>query len=296
MEKSKIGGYISAFGAYLLWGVLPIYWKQLGHLSATGLLGIRMIMTCITLLIVVHILKKPLYMSYIKTPKTRYRLMISSFFITVNWGIFIYAVNAGHMLDASLGYYINPLISVFLGIFILKEKLTKSQYISIALAFVGVIYLTLSYGKFPWIAMCLAFSFAFYGLLKKVYHLDSFNSLLVEVLYILPFMIYFTMSSKTDVLFSGNVDYAFIFIIFAGVVTVIPLILFSEAAKRIPLSAIGFLQYIAPTLMLLIGVLIYGETFSIDHAISFGFIWLGLSIYTVTVIKNRNNVASEDVC
>lgn len=286
MEQKNISGYIYVFLAYLIWGILPIYWKQLQSLNAVELLAIRIIMATITLIAIVYMTKKIYFINYLKNKNTRHKLLLSSFLISVNWGVFIYAVNSGYVIQASLGYYINPLVSVFLGIFVMKERLTKTQYFAIFLALIGVLYMAISHGQFPWISLLLAFSFALYGLLKKLYQLDSLNSLLTETIFLVPFMIIALIFGDNGGAWvvSSNL-YEWIFILLAGVITVIPLILFSEGAKRIPLSAVGFLQYLEPTLMLVIGVLLYGEEFTIQHGISFGFIWLGLIIYSVTVIK-----------
>lgn len=283
MEKKKLSGYIYVFTSYLIWGILPIYWKQLSILSSVELLAIRIIMATVSFIAIVYITKNIHFIDYLKNKKTRLQLLLSSFFIAINWGVFIYAVNSGYVVQASLGYYINPLVSVFLGIFILKEKLSKIQYFAIFLALIGVLYMTISNGQFPWISLLLAFSFALYGLLKKLYQLDSLNSLLAETIFLLPFMIFaLAFGDERGQWVLSSSLYEWIFILLAGVVTIVPLFLFSEGAKRIPLSAVGFLQYIEPTLMLTIGVLLYGEEFTLQHGISFGFIWLGLIIYSVS--------------
>lgn len=276
------------FVAYVMWGIIPIYWKQLTMIGTLDLLTIRIIVSAITLIIVVFIGKKVVFTTYLKDPKIRIKLIVSACLISINWGVFVYAINAGFVLQASLGYYINPLVTVFLGIFIMKERLSKSQYISIILALIGVIYLAIAYGEFPWISIVLAFSFGFYGLVKKLYQLDSINSLLVETLYSMPVMLIIMLFFGTDHSWIQQIGAnEIIFILLAGIITSVPLLLFSEGAKRIPLSAVGFLQYIAPTLMLLVGVILYNENFTSAHVISFSFIWLGLVIYTVSVFKKK---------
>lgn len=286
MRGKKYFGYFSAFAAYVMWGLLALYWKELGHITAIQQLSIRILMTVVTLGIVLFLWKNKNFLDYLKTPKTRYMLMLTSFLITVNWGVYVYAVAIDQILQASLGYYINPLVSVFLGIFILKEKMNKIQYVSIGLAAVGVMYMTVSYGQFPWISLALAFSFGFYGLFKKTMHLDSMSSLFVEVVFIAPFMLLLLLRTELGLVASGS-PVTVILMLLAGVVTIVPLVLFAEGAKRIPLSAVGFLQYIAPTLMLLLGVLKYGEAFTVDHAVSFGFIWAGLILFSVTTLRSE---------
>ena len=282
-------GYGMALASYVIWGVLPIYWKQLSYLGSLRLLSVRIMMTALCLIVFVHIQKNPLYLSYLKDSKIRLQLLVTSILIGLNWGIFVFAVGNGFVVQASLGYYINPLISMFLGIVLLKEHLSKAQKMAIGSALLGVVYLTLSYGTFPWISIVLAFSFGLYGFFKKTYQLDSLNSLAVEALYILPFVLIFIFRTDPRIWMgiNGTLDYRFILIILAGIVTIVPLVLFAEGAKRIPLSAVGFLQYIAPTMMLVIGVMMYGESFTIHHGISFIFIWLGLVIYSVSLLKPR---------
>jgi chloramphenicol-sensitive protein RarD len=284
MERINIKGYIMTFSAYVLWGIIPLYWKQLTSIGSLELISLRIIVTVITLLSVVLAMRNPLFIGYLKDGKKRKQLMVSSGFIAINWGVFVYAINSGHLVQASLGYYMNPLISMLLGIVILKERLSKAQYISIILAFAGVLFLTFGYNEFPWISLILAFSFAFYGFFKKTYHLDSLHSLLVEGLYLLPIVIGITFMTNATTKWVADVTVnEWGLLMLAGLITSIPLILFSNGAKLIPLSAVGFLQYIAPTLMLLIGVLLYGEVFTTTHKISFALIWLGLLIYTVSL-------------
>jgi chloramphenicol-sensitive protein RarD len=289
MDKALIKGYSMTFLAYVIWGIMPIYWKQLTEIMALELISMRIVITVITLLLFVLMAKQKEFLVYMKHSKIRKQLLVSSFFIAVNWGIFVYAVNAGYMVQASLGYYMNPLISVFLGIFILKEKLTKPQYISLAFAALGVLFLTISYGQLPWISLILGGTFALYGLFKKVYHLNSINSLLVETIYLLPISILALLWTQVNSLWIKDISIStWIILTLAGLITAIPLVLFSDGAKLIPLSAVGFLQYVAPTLMLLIGVVLYKEKFTFIHKISFSFIWLGLLVYSGSLIKKSD--------
>ena len=190
------------------------------------------------------------------------------------------------MLQASLGYYINPLISVLLGIVFLKEKLEKAKITAIVLASIGVAYMTFSLGEIPYISLILALSFGLYGFMKKKLLLDSYNSLLVETMFIslaaIVYSIYLLATGTTSI--GGLSTLEIVLIIFSGVVTCLPLILFNEGAKRIPLSSLGFLQYLAPTMMLLVGVFLYGESFTKAHAVGFAFIWIGYFIYIFSLI------------
>ncbi len=285
--KNKLAiGYISAFSAYLIWGLLPVYWKQLKGIDAVNLLAIRVTMTVMTLFLVILIRKKYDFITYLKNPKIRKSLILSSLFIGVNWMVFVYAINSNQLVQASLGYYINPLLSIALGIVFMKEKLSRIQFLAIGLAFAGVMYLTIGYGVFPWISLILALSFGLYGLMKKVYQLDSMNSLMLEGAIILPIIwVMLLIQGEVPTWLTNSSGIQWMLILIAGLVTVVPLILFAEGAKRIPLSAIGFLQYIAPTLMLVIGVLLYGEAFTKEHLVAFAFIWSGLAVYSYSVVR-----------
>lgn len=289
-ERSQsFKGYILAIISYLIWGILPLYWKQLKVCSSMEILANRIIGSFIFLSIIIWLAKKNGFFDYLKAKKTRNALIMTGILLTLNWFVFIVAVNSNQVVQASLGYYINPLISVLLGMIVLKERINKLQVIALILAFCGVAYMTISYGIFPWISLVLAISFATYGLLKKVYALDSILSLLGEVLILLPiisiYWIYLWFIGENH-LFIGDVK-TIMFIAFSGVVTVVPLYFFAEGTKRIPLSSIGFLQYITPTMMLLIGVLVYGEPFTMAHKVSFTFIWVALTLYAVSIIRNR---------
>lgn len=219
--------------------------------------------------------------------KQLYALAIASFIISANWFIYIWAVNSGHMIEASLGYYINPLISILLGVIVLKEKLTIYQFVSFLLAGVGVLILTVSHGSFPWIAISLALTFGLYGLAKKLINVDSAVGLTLETLVVSPFAFiylvillfnnsnsFFTASMKTNLLLIG-----------AGVATAVPLLYFAKGAQKIPLSLLGFLQYIAPTLTLILGVFVYQEHFTKVQLLSFIFIWSALTIYSLSKTK-----------
>jgi len=290
MEKISVKGYIMTFVAYVLWGVIPIYWKQLTSFHSFELISLRIMITVVTLLLFVIVAKQQEFICYIRDKKIRRQLMITALLIAVNWGVFVFAVNAGFMVQASLGYYMNPLFSVLLGIVVLKEKLSKVQYISLLFAFIGVVYLAVSYGKIPWIALILGSSFALYGLFKKTYHLNSINSLLVETIFLLPITIALVIYTQVNTPWMSSIQSSEWFILcLAGIITAIPLILFSDGAKLIPLSAVGFLQYVAPTLMLLIGVVMYKEAFTMSHKISFLFIWSGLVIYSISLVKKRQD-------
>ncbi|MFI8574841.1 EamA family transporter RarD [Rossellomorea aquimaris] len=291
MRQDQAGIIYTAF-SYFLWGILPIYWKWLNHVSAYEILANRIFWSFWFMLLFLFLSKRwKDFTAYIKTSLTKkkqlFALLLASLLISTNWFIYIWAVNTNQMVEASLGYYINPLVSVLLGVFILKESLSKAQMVSFGLAAIGVLILTISYGDFPWIAVGLAFSFGLYGLAKKLIQVESSIGLTLETLTIAPLsLLYlgyiynegslslFHVSSGTDLLLIG-----------AGAVTAIPLLFFSKGAQLIPLYMVGFLQYIAPTLTLILGIWVYNETFSFTHLISFMFIWLALTIFTASRVQ-----------
>lgn len=293
-----IRGYVYAFLGYFIWGVLPVFWHRLGDISSIEILLCRIIFSVITLLIYVYISKNALFISYLEDKKTRRSLMITASLLAVNWGIFVYAVNSSHVVQASLGYYINPLFSILLGVIFFKEKLDKIKIAAIVLAAIGVAYMTFSLGEFPYLSLALAVSFGLYGYMKKRLQLDSYNSLLVETALLsviaVIYSIYLFASNTSSIKGLDTVE--IVLVLASGIVTCLPLILFNEGAKRIPMSALGFLQYLAPTMMLLLGVFLYGEAFTKVHLISFIFIWFGYFMYIFSIIlyyKKPSKIVKE---
>ena len=291
MLENERQGVIWALGAYVVWGVLPIYWKWLGHVPSSEIITSRVIWAFVfTMLFVVIMRNSKLLLVDIRTlwqnQKAFWSLFFASALISGNWFLYIWAVNNNHLVETSLGYYINPLISVMLGIFFLKERLTSAQKLAVVIALIGVIILTISYGRFPWLAMALAISFAIYGLMKKTIPLDAVRGLAIETLFILPFaLIYYIYLFVSDqaIMFHNNLQ-TDILLVFTGAATAIPLVLFAKGAQRMPLYMIGFLQYIAPTCMLFLGVMIYDETFNAIDLLSFSLIWLALILFTVSKV------------
>jgi chloramphenicol-sensitive protein RarD len=278
-------------GAYAMWGFFPIYWKLLQHVPALELLGHRIAWSFIFLMIIILISKQWNEFRSLINAKTLRIYLIASLLIGVNWLLYVWAVNAGHIVETSLGYFINPLLSVFLGLIILREKLRLTQWIPIVIAFIGVVYLTFTYGRLPWIALGLAFSFGFYGLVKKLAPLSSVFGLTLETgILFIPALAYLGIheaDGTASFLHTGIT--ADLLMIGAGVVTTIPLLMFASAAKQIPLTMIGVLQYLAPTIQFLIGVFIYKEAFDTTRLIGFSIVWLALIIFWVeNFMANRN--------
>lgn len=291
MLENERQGVIWAIGAYLVWGVLPIYWKWLGHVPSDEIITSRVLWAFIfTLLFVLFMKKGKVLLADMQTlwknQRAFWSLFSASALITGNWFLYIWAVNHNHLVETSLGYYINPLISVLLGIFFLKERLTSAQKLAFVIASVGVIILTISYGRFPWLAFALAISFAIYGLIKKTIPLDALRGLTIETLFIVPFaFLYYIYLFVNDrgVLFHDTWQ-TDVLLVLTGAATAVPLVLFAKGAQQIPLYMIGFLQYIAPTCMLFLGVIIYGETFSGIDLLSFSLIWIALVLFTFSKV------------
>ncbi len=292
IDQEQTIGIASGAGAYFLWGILPLYWKLLSGVTSEEVLAHRIIWSFVFMMVILLVLgklssfQKELF-SIFKQPKKLTAIAFASLFITINWYAFIWAVNHDHVIQTSLGYYINPLISVLLGILFLKERLSFWQLISFALATIGVLNLVFRFGEIPWVSLILAMSFGLYGLLKKTARLHALTGLTIETLLITPFALIYLISvrsSMSDALYINNVS-ILVLLLGAGIVTAVPLLLFASGANRISLSMIGFLQYIAPTLMLIQGVFLYGESFTPAHMVSFALIWAALIIFTLARTK-----------
>ena len=291
MERENTIGIIYTAGAYILWGILPIYWKFINQVPALEILAHRVIWSFIFVLIIVVLLKRKLLKNFFQVQmsqkKTWLGLFLASLFISINWLTYIYAVNTNHIVEASLGYYINPLVAVLLGVFVLREKVNKLQAISFVIAGIGVIYMTVSVGKLPWISLILALSFGFYGLSKKLIKVDSILGLLLETLFVLPFALLFLayLGVNDQQSFSTGSIKNDLFLLGSGIATALPLLWFGIGAQKIPLYMVGFLQYISPTISLILGVLMYGESFTKDHVVTFACIWIAIAIFTISNIR-----------
>lgn len=287
-------GIIYALLAYLLWGVLPIYWKMLNEVNAGAVLAHRIIWSFVFLVLMIIFTNqiKPFFKAaavIFNSKKTIIILFAASIVISLNWLTFIWAVQNNFVIQTSLGYYINPLISVVMGIIFLKERLSLAQALAVGLATVSVLYLTFSYGVFPWVSLILAFTFATYGLLKKFIVINSIYSLTIETLFITPialiFLIFFNQNNTSFIDFS---NITIVLLIGAGIATAVPLILFGRAVQDLSLSFIGILQYLAPTIMLILGIFLYGESFTKAHFISFTLIWIALIIYLASSLLDNS--------
>jgi len=276
-------GILYGIGAYTLWGFFPIYWKFLHNISALQLIGHRIGWSFILMMGVILISGQRADLLSTLSARNFRIYLIASLLIGVNWLMYVWAVNAGHIVETSLGYFINPLLSVLLGLLILHEKLRRTQWIPIVIAFVGVVYLTITFGRLPWIALSLAFSFGFYGLVKKLAPLSSLFGLTLETgILFIPAVIYLWIAEAngTGAFLHTGVVSDFL-MIGAGLVTTVPLLMFASAAKQIPLTMIGVLQYLAPTIQFLLGIFVYKEKFDHTQLIGFSIVWLALVIFWV---------------
>jgi chloramphenicol-sensitive protein RarD len=282
-------GIIYAILAYSSWGLLPLFWKLLDTIPATEVLAHRVIWSSVFTLLICLFIKKDYLRQYFTNKKSILRLMVTGIIVSLNWGVYIYAINSGQIIEASLGYFINPLVSIVLGMIFFREKLNKNQLAAFALAVIGVTYLTINFGHFPWIAVVLALSFGVYGLMKKQMNYDSMSALAVETTLVAPFAIgyLFFGTQASGISFVSQPLPIIIFLLFSGVVTIFPLFWFANAAVRISLKSVGFFQYIAPSIKLFIGIYFFHEIFSTVHFISFSFIWGGLVLYIVDMIVKK---------
>ncbi|MBT2151342.1 EamA family transporter RarD [Pseudoalteromonas tetraodonis] len=283
IDTEQRKGAIFACLAFFMWGLAPIYFKMIHHVSAFEILMHRVIWSVMFLILVVSVLN---YWNKIKRiliqPKLILMLVVTSTLLGFNWGLFIWAINNNHMLDASLGYYINPLLNVLLGMVFLNERLRKLQGAAVALAFTGVLLQLISFGSFPVVAFSLATSFALYGLLRKKLQVDALPGILIEALILLPVALtYWWLMVPTETSnLPANGWLTNALLVSAGIVTTLPLLCFTGAAKRLQYTTLGFFQYIGPSLMFILAVVFYGEVFDAERVITFACIWSALAIFS----------------
>ncbi|MBI9112582.1 EamA family transporter RarD [Maridesulfovibrio ferrireducens] len=283
-------GLIFAVSAFIMWGLLPIYWKTLKEVPPLELLCHRVVWSFFFLAVVLSFKKRwAEVITALQDRKVKILLAVSSSLIGVNWFVFIWSINNDHVVEASLGYYINPLVNILLGFIFMKDKLNSMQGAAICCAFAGVLYSVIDLGKFPYIALTLAVSFALYGLVRKVMRVESLPGLFIETTVLIPLAGGYLIWLATE----GNLSLGRIggeadaLLLGAGVVTSIPLLCFANGARRLKLMTLGMLQYISPTLMLLLGIFIYNEPFDNARLVTFCFIWTGIAIYLFDSIHRQ---------
>ncbi len=285
-------GLLYGLGAYLLWGLLPLYWKLVEKAGAFEILahrGIWSLLLCLFLLA----LRKQIKSGYqmVKARRTLALLFLASGVLMLNWGVFIWAVTVDRVVDAALGYYITPLINVSLGVFLLHERLRTLQKVAVSLAAIGVLVLTLGYGAVPWVALVLSTSWACYSLIKKKLHLGALETLTMEALFaFIPNLVYLIAIERAGTAVFGKDTGLTILLLGAGFATVAPLLLFNGSTTRLPLSTVGLLQYITPTMMFIIGVFINNEDMAPVKLLGFAFIWSALAFLSRDLIKSNRAI------
>ncbi|WP_192456465.1 EamA family transporter RarD [Musicola keenii] len=286
-----------ALGAYIIWGIAPVYFKLLSAVPPNEILSHRIIWSFFFMLLLLSLSRKwGVVRQALRHPRQLLLLAVTALLVACNWLIYIWAVNNNHILEASLGYFINPLINVLLGMLFLGERFRPMQWLAMLLAAFGVLVQLWTFGSLPVIALSLAFSFGFYGLLRKKIGIDGQTGMLVETLWLLPaamvYLLRFADSPTSHVM--QNPSSLTLLLMMAGVVTTVPLLLFTAAAMRLRLSTLGFFQYLGPTLTFLLAVVVYGETISVDRLITFGFTWLALLIFIADALYTQRRLRRAD--
>lgn len=279
---------MAALSTYLIWGVLPLYWNLLARAGANEILAHRIIWSFFFMVVVLMVTKR--WQSFKEDCRALWQnkkrgaiLLLAAFTISLNWLTYIWAVNHGHVIDTSIGYYINPLMSVLFGIVFFRERISGLKKISLLLAAIGIVLMTYQLGKLPWVAVVLAVSFSVYGALKKQLHLNPFSSITLETLLMVPFAVPYIgilMMSPANHFSLATPDLA-LYLMGTGVVTAVPLVLFSYGANLLPLNVLGFFQYISPTIGLLLGIFFFHETFGMAQISALGFVWAAIVLFTV---------------
>ena len=277
--------------AWTMWGFFPLYWPLLEPAGAVEILAHRIFWSLIVMLAVVLVMRKrAALLATFANRRTRWLLALAAVLITVNWGTYIYGVNSHHVVETSLGYFINPLVSVLLGVVVLGERLRRLQWAALALAGIAVLALTVEYGRPPWISLVLAFSFGSYGLAKKKANAGAVESLVLETALIAPVAlgyIVFLMATGASTFGREGAGHV-VLLVGTGVVTVIPLLCFGGAATRIPLSTLGLMQYLTPTVQFLLGILFFHEPMPAMRWVGFSLIWLALALFTAETLRHRH--------
>ncbi|MDR0638373.1 MAG: EamA family transporter RarD [Spirochaetaceae bacterium] len=285
---STAKGSLFALFAYLLWGVFPSYWKLLSPVDSLHILAARIVFSLVFVGVLLIVKKNTAWLAHFRDKKKRGRIFVSAALVTINWGVYIFAVNSGHTVEASLGYFINPLISIVLGLFIFRERLKPLQWAAFALAAAGVALLTAFSGRFPFIALALALSFAFYGLAKKTLSFDALEALAAETFASIPFAVILLFIPAAGLSYLGTLPWPIaLCLVLAGPVTALPLIFFAKGARLIPLSTLGFVQFVNPILQFLSGVVLFRETFPPRNLLCFALIWAAAILYCVSFFTKR---------
>ena len=294
MEGKRKKGLMCGIGAYLMWGSLPIYWKLLDEVAALEILANRFIWSAIFVILLLFLFKKQQeFLQETKELFSSWRsgltMFLAALTICCNWGTYIWSVTSGRIVEASMGYYINPLVSILFGLIFLKERMNSLQVLAVLCAALGIGIMIIQNGSLPWVSVTLAMSFAFYGLLKKVIKVQALTSILLETLFMVPVALgYLYYLSQNGGNSYQNAGWSIqLLLAGAGVVTAVPLLFFTRSAQLLPLNILGFIQYLAPTISLLLGVFVYNEVFDTTHLYAFSCIWLGLLFFIWSQLRVR---------
>jgi len=298
-QQDERSALIAGFAAFATWGLIPVYWKLLQTIPAAEILAHRFVWTTVFLIVLLTWQRRWLELRQAAASRSALLYCLASgLALSINWLFFIWAVNVGRVVETSLGYFMTPLVNVLFGAIFLRERLTRWQLISVLLALVGVLNLTLGYGKFPWVAIILCVSFGIYGLLRKKSGTRAIPGLFLETMLLTPFAIlYLLQLQRTGASAFGPAHWSLALVLVStGVVTGLPLVWFGHAARHLRMTTVGFLQYLAPTGSFFLGVFLYHEPFTRAHLVTFTFIWIALAIFTIEAVlrwrSSRDQVPS----
>ena len=293
-------GPLYVLTCYILWGVLPVFWKLLAAVDSLYVLAGRIVWSLVFISAILAVRRGfGAVRAVLGDRRELGRLALAGIFVCVNWGSYIWAVNSGHMLDASLAYYMNPILAILLGTVVFRERLTGLQWLSVAVTFTGLVITILRYRQIPWVALIIGGSFAVYGAIKKGVHVDAGVSVFFETLVLSPFALVFMAAAEVRDAGAVGVLHGWQWLLLpaAGVVTTVPLLFFAKGIKTTPMTLSGILMYINPTLQLLLSVLLYQEAFTTTHAILFGFVWSGLALYLLSsLLREHKHKKEETLC
>jgi chloramphenicol-sensitive protein RarD len=282
-------GILYASLAFLFWGLFPLYFHAINEVPPVQILAHRMVWSLLLLMIVLTVRRQWGWLNVVRKPKVLMSFIASAFFLSANWGIYIWAVNSGHVIESSLGYFINPLVNIMFGYLLLGERMRRGQWAAIGLAALGVAWLTWQAGTLPWIALLLAGTFGIYGLLRKTAALGALEGLSFETMVLFPlalvYVAWLTVHGQ-NVFLNTDSNTTRLLLLAAGPITAIPLLLFAAGARRIPLSVLGLLQYLSPTLQFLLGVWIFHEHFDAGKLLGFALIWSALVLFAAEGLLN----------
>ena len=287
MDERRIG-VLAGLGAYVLWGAFPLYFPLLEPAGGLEIVAHRVVWSLLFVALLLTVIRSwPLVRAAVAHPRTLLVLAAAAVLIAVNWLVYVYAVNSGHVVEASLGYFINPLVSVVLGVVVFRERLRRLQWVAVGIAVVAVVVLTVDYGHPPWIALTLATSFGLYGLMKKLVRVEAAPGLLVEtaVVFLPAVVVLGVLEGRGDASFAHTGVGEALLLVSTGLATALPLLLFAAAARRVPLSTVGLLQYVTPLMQLSIGVFVYSEPMPPARLAGFAIVWLALAVFTVDSLR-----------